>query len=205
VYHKKDSELDTSAGRAVDGSLSQLTNKGHTVYVGHFYTNIPLAEELAEVNTGLEEKIMEFSKGLPKALTGAKIKKGEDVFHQTDIALGLWWMRDVWIVRSRPTAQMEQTSNKQGNEKVKPLTIDNFNKHQAGVDLCDQRLTHGAQEHMAVKRWRQLALHCIIMAISNACPLCNTIKNKKLSTSKFIQQVCANLVLPADVPGSDTS
>jgi hypothetical protein len=36
---------------------------------------------------------------------------------------------------------------------------------------------------MAVKWWRQLALHCIIMAISNACPLCNTIKNMQLSVS----------------------
>jgi hypothetical protein len=79
----KDHELDTSAARAVECLLSQLTNKGHTVYVEHFYTSLPLVEELAEVNTGLEETIMESQKGMPKALTGAEIKKGEQVLNQT--------------------------------------------------------------------------------------------------------------------------
>jgi hypothetical protein len=72
--------------------LIKSTNKGHNVHVEHFYTRLPLTEELAEVNTGLEETIMESQKGMPKALTGAKIKKGEQVFHQTNIALGLWWI-----------------------------------------------------------------------------------------------------------------
>jgi hypothetical protein len=81
---------------------------------------------------------------------------------------------------------------------MKPLAVADYNKHKAGVDLFDQRLSYGALEHNTVKWWRKLAFHCIIMVISYACILHNTIKTKKLSTPKFIQQVCCNMVLSVD-------
>jgi hypothetical protein len=80
---------DTSAARAVEFLLSQLTNKGHTVHVEHFYTSLPLATELAEVNTGLEETIIESQKGMPKALTGANKKRVNMCYTSV---LGLWWV-----------------------------------------------------------------------------------------------------------------
>jgi hypothetical protein len=81
---------------------------------------------------------------------------------------------------------------------MKPLAVVDCNKHKAGVDLFDQRLSYGALEHKTVKWWRKLAFHCIIMAVSNACILHNTIKTKKLNTSKFIPQVCSSMVLSVD-------
>jgi hypothetical protein len=69
--------------------LDKLTNKGHTVYVDHFYTSATLAEELAKANTGLVGTIMKSRKGLPKALKEAEIKKGEQVFHQKKNVLAL--------------------------------------------------------------------------------------------------------------------
>jgi hypothetical protein len=102
------------------------------------------------------------------------------------------------MLSSRHNAQITKTSNRQGKEKIKPLAVADYNKHRAGVDFFDQRLSYGALEHKTVKWWRKLAFHCIIMAVSNACILHNTIKTKKLSTPKFSQQVCSSMVLSVD-------
>jgi hypothetical protein len=66
VYHEKDPELDNSAAGVVKRLLDKLTNKGHTVYIDHFYTSVTLAEELAEANTGLVGTILKSGKDCQK-------------------------------------------------------------------------------------------------------------------------------------------
>jgi hypothetical protein len=44
-----------------------------------------------------------------------------------------------------------KTYNRQGKKKMKPLAVVDYNKHKAGVDLFDQRLSYGALEHKTVK------------------------------------------------------
>jgi hypothetical protein len=102
------------------------------------------------------------------------------------------------MLSSRHTAQMEKTSRRQRKGKIKPLAVIDSNEHKAGVDLFDQILSYRAVEHKVVKCWRQLAFHCSVVAISNACLLHNTIETKELSTSKFVQRMCGNLVLAVD-------
>ncbi|XP_046986051.1 piggyBac transposable element-derived protein 4-like [Schistocerca americana] len=197
VYHGRDDKLDNSASAVVKRLLGSLQGKSHTVYGDRFYTSVQLAEELARANTGLVGTVMPNRKGLPKALKEGKLKKGGQIFRRKNDVLALRWKdkRNVWMISTRHTSSMLPVATREGNEKLKPVAVLDYNKHKAGVDLFDQRLSYGALDHKTVKWWRKLAFHCIIMAVSNGCILVNSINEKKLSTPKFIQEVCNALVL----------
>jgi hypothetical protein len=62
-----------------------------------------------------------------------------------------------------------------------------------GVDLFDQRLSHGALEHKTLKWRRKLAIPCIILAIYNACILHNA--KKKI---RNLVQVDSDMVFSVD-------
>ncbi|XP_047103633.1 piggyBac transposable element-derived protein 4-like [Schistocerca piceifrons] len=196
VYHGRNDKLDNSASAVVKRLLGSLQGKGHTVYVDSFYTSVQLAKELARANTGLVGTVMPNRKGLPKALKEGKLKKGEQIFRRKNDVLALRWKdkRDVWMISTRHTSSMLPVATREGNEKLKPVAVLDYNKHKAGVDIFDQRLSYGALDHKTVKWWRKLAFHGIIIAVSNGCILHNCINEKKLSTPKFIQEVCTALV-----------
>ena len=122
---------------------------------------------------------------LPLAVTRAKLKQGETVFHCKNNLLALKWMdkREVYILRSlhKVTNVISKKTNYKGQNVTKPQPVFLYNRYMSGVDLTDQFLQYYSFLHKSVKWSKKFFMHCLNMVILNA-----HILHKKYSDSKIM-------------------
>ena len=94
-------------------------------------------------------------KSLPIAVTQAKLKQGETVFHCKNKLLALKWMdkREVYIPSGlhKATNVISKKTNYKGQKVNKPQPVFLYNRYMSGVDLTDQFLQYYSFLHKSVK------------------------------------------------------
>lgn len=83
-------------------------------------------------------------KGNPKEVTKKKLKKGDHVWQRkNEIYISKWKdKRDVTIITTKYHPQIVTSTNKYGQQKLKPIEIVNYNEKMSGVDRCDQMVSY---------------------------------------------------------------
>jgi len=74
---KTDTRQDDLPSTVVMKLMDKYLNVGRTLCTDNFYTNVPLANKLLEQQTHLVGTLRSNRRGLPKAVTAAKLKKGK--------------------------------------------------------------------------------------------------------------------------------
>ncbi|KAJ1180285.1 hypothetical protein NDU88_005507 [Pleurodeles waltl] len=132
VYTSRDSSIDPPGCPATFGVSEQIVwelarrlfNKGHHLYVDHFYTGVQLFKELFRVDTVACGTIRSNRKGYPRELVCKKLERGQCSALRNNELLALKFVA-VWG---------------QVAEVRKPACILDYNRHMGGVDRVDQRL-----------------------------------------------------------------
>ena len=106
VYTGKDSMCDAECTKTTSTVMDlldsiKLLDKGHHVYFDNYYNSPQLFEKLLDRNTHGCGTVRKDHRGLPKAVSKAKLtKSGQTVFHRKGNLLALKWKdkRDVYIL-----------------------------------------------------------------------------------------------------------
>ena len=152
-----------------------MEGRGHHVYSDNYYSSPALFSDLRRLGFGACGTVRMNRRGLPKE-TSAKLKKGETVSAQVDGSMmALKWMdkRPVTMLSaihddSFVTKKRRSRAAQDGEEDIlKPLVVEEYNKHMGGVDTGDQLQSYYGFSHGTIKWWRRLFFHLIDLAIVN--------------------------------------
>ena len=161
----------------------QLLDMGHHVYFDNYYNSPDSIELLYKRKTHACGTVRKNQKSLPIAVTQAKLKQGETVFHRKNNLLALKWMdkREVYIISGlhKATNVISKKTNYKGQKVMKPQPVFLYNRYMSGVDLTDQFLQYYSFLCKSVKWSKKFFVHCLNMVILNA-----HILHKKYSDSK---------------------
>lgn len=179
-YTGKDDSLDTSEVGATHAIvlklLEGLEGRGHHVYTDNYYSSPALFGDLQRLGFGACGTVRKNRRGMPDEMK-AKLKKGEVMSQQIDSSmLVLKWMdkREVMMLStihddSFVTKKRRSRTAPDGQEDIlKPLVVEEYNRHMGGVDTGDQLQSYYGFSHRTVKWWRRLFFHLIDLAIVNA-------------------------------------
>ena len=151
----------------------QLLDMGHHVYFDNYYNSPDLIDLLYKTKTHECGTVRKNQKSLPIAVTQAKLKQGETVFHCKNNLLALKWMdkREVYILSGLHKATnviSKKKTNYKGQKVMKPQPVFLHNRYMSGVDLTDQFLQYYSFLHKSVKWSKKFFVHCLNMVILNA-------------------------------------
>lgn len=195
----------TATTKVVLGLLHEadLLNRQHHIYMDNYYTSPELFEELYAKDTYACGTVRKNRKGLPQAVTGAKLKKnsGEAVFRRntTNQLLCLKWCdkRNVLMLSSIHDANMVDTGKvdrETGHIIEKPECIYEYIKKMGGVDLGDQMMTYYSFLRKSVKWSRKLIIHMFNMLIMNAFILNSKFGKNKLNHEDYRDEILRYLL-----------
>lgn len=180
-----------------------LLQRGHHVYFDNYYNSPQLLQFLGERKTYGCGTVRKNRRGLPLAVTNAKLKKGEIVFRRKNQLLALKWKdkRDVYILSSLHKAN-NLISNKvdhRGEKIIKPEAVFLYNRYMSGVDITDQFLQYYCFLRKSVKWSRKLFIHCLNMVILNSHILHKKYGNAKKPHAAFRLEIVKHLLKGAVV------
>ena len=122
----------------------QLLDMGHHVYFDNYYNSPNLIDLLYKRKTHACGTVRKNQKSLPLAVTQAKLKQGETVFHHKNNLLVLKWMdmREVYTLSGlhKVTNVISKKTNYKVQKVNKPQPVFLYNRYMSGVDLTDQFL-----------------------------------------------------------------
>ena len=176
-----------------------LLHKGHLCYMDNYYSSPELFQELYDVETYACGTIWKNRRGLPIAVSSAKLKKGESVFRRNGALLALKWAgkRAVYMVITIHDAKMVGTGKRHfnSNERIfKPEPVVQYISKMGGVDKGDQLMSYYLFLCRSVKCWRKLFVYMPNMLMLNAFILHNKFATEKTTHEGFREAVVKNLV-----------
>ena len=150
IYTGKDWTRCTQTAQVLDPSCTTTTNlvvglmgsvhlldKGHCMSIDNFYTSPELYEELFVHSMYACGTVHPYRKGMPKAVTTAKLKKTEAVSRCSSplLAIKLCDKRAVTVLTTLHAAVHVRTNktDAQGNRILKPLAIVFYIKKMKGL------------------------------------------------------------------------
>ena len=137
---------------------------GHEVYMGRYYTSIPLFQDLFAQRTVAVGTIMGNRRGLPKDLIQKKLGKGEVAARRHGAFLVLKWRdrRDVLVLSTRHTPAMQDVLVRVPGGRVvksKPMAVQEYNDYMSGVHKSNQLLQYYSMNRKTVKWWKKFFFH----------------------------------------------
>ena len=154
------------------------------MYMDNFYTSPDLYEELFFCSMYACGTVHRNRKGLPKAVTTAKLKKSEAVFRCNGPLLAIKWCdkRAVTVLTTIHAAVYVETnkSDTQVNRILKPLAIVDYIKKMGGCHTSDQLISYYSFLWNSIKWWKKLFIHLLNMLVLNAHILNSKYGCKKL-------------------------
>ena len=115
----------------------QLLDMGHHVYFDNYYNSPNLIDLLHKRKTSACGTVRKNWKSLPLAVTQAKLKQDETVFHCKNNLLALKWMdkREVYILSGlcKATHVISKKTNYKGQKVTKPRPVYLYNRYMSGV------------------------------------------------------------------------
>lgn len=162
----------------------------HHVYCDNYFTSVPLFRELLDNKTYACGTIRTNRRGLPQAVTKAKLKKqGDVVQRQSESMVVTAWhdKRTVTLLSTNADPlDMTEVARKQKDGSVVnvrcPRVLKSYTQNMNGVDRADQlRSTYGICRK-AAKWWKYLFWFMVDVAICNSLILMKESKNHVIRT-----------------------
>ena len=197
-YLGKDDALDTTTYKnfthaVVMKLIEGLESKGHHVYMDNYYSSPTLFLDLDEKGFGACGTVSINRRGMPiewqkkenrtskstkeTVKASPPLKKGEIRMKKLNGNLKALQWKDKRIVTMISTIHDDSVIHKSrrrrlangGQEEVmKPVMIEEYNRHMGGVDKADQLLSYYSFSHRTIKWWKRAAFHLIEVAVINS-------------------------------------
>ena len=176
-----------------------LLHKGHHCYMDNYYSSPELFQELYDAETYACGTVQKNRKGLPIAVSSAKLKEGESVFRRNDALLALKWAdkHAIYMITTIHDANMVDTGRRHfnSNERIfKPEPVVQYISKMGAVDKGDKLMPYYSFLHRSVKWWRKLFVHVVNMLILNAFILHNKFATEKTTYEGLREAVVKNLI-----------
>ena len=124
VYAGKDtSRIGTVAESVVMKLMKGLLNHGRRLFTDNWYTSIPLAERLIKRKTHMIGTIRRNRRGLPKQVTGKKLRRGCVVAQQNRLGVTVLKWRN-----KRDILMLSTTHDDAMSEEAKPIIVQDYNQ-----------------------------------------------------------------------------
>lgn len=190
IYSGKGTVQQGSRGHAssvVHEIMQPYLNKGHTIYVDNYYSSVELAEDMLRNRTHVVGTLRNNRKGNPTEVIGKKLKKGEYIWKRREnIVVGKWRdKRDVLVISTCHKFELTPVANRNGNEKMKPNIVADYNQFMSGVDRADQMLSYYSTPRKTIRWYLKLFYHLLDIYIWNACWLYKKVTKKISVTYNF--------------------
>ncbi|CAH1995544.1 unnamed protein product [Acanthoscelides obtectus] len=181
--------------------IEDLLNQGRTLYVDNFYTSLPLAYKLLELQTHLVGTMRANRKYIPKAIQDAKLRKGEIIAKESPKGVTIIKWRDQRDVRMLSTCHLGTetivTTSRRQTENVKPKCIVDYDKGKASVDVSDQLASYNTALRRCNKWYRKVIIEILWgTSLVNAYFLYtkNNVNGRDLNITQFRQKVILSLL-----------
>lgn len=204
VYTGKETEMLSTQGlygeRIVKSLLSDLTGKGHNLYLDRFFTSPSLAQELHCLKTNICGTVMKNRKGMPKHFPVIPFRKGDVQILQNKSVNIIAYKdkkKDVLLLTTIHNNSMEKSGKKDratGVDILKPTCVMDYNKNMGGVDIGDAIMIHYPSYRKTRKWYRKLFFGLLDMALLNANILYNIAKKENTSFLTFRMRIVEQIV-----------
>lgn len=204
-YHGKNENVPSTVSSVVNRLLSELHNKGYTLYLDRFYSSPTLFDELLANGTAAVGTVQSNRKGMPQTFK-QKIDVGEMIHKRRFGVLALKWRdrRDVFMLTTKHKAVKTTVPSKKPGAppKHKPVAVVDYNKNKVGVDRGDQLLSYYPFQRKSLKWWKKVFFHLFITAIVNSFLLYRKVKNdtKPMPLVKYMETIAEDLALQGGAP-----
>ena len=134
---------------------------------------------------------------MPKAVIGAKLKKGESCFRRNGELLCMKWCdkHQVIILTTIDDAiEVAWKNDCHGNMQFKPKAFVEYTSNMQDCDLSDQLMTSYCMLHRSVKWWRKLFFHMLSLLLNNAYVLHKNFGVKPLAHDVFLEHIVQYLL-----------
>ena len=174
------------------GLLQGFERNNYHIYMDNYYTSIPLFQEMVAkrfeaCGTTRTDRVGMPEEWKKKGKTYQKLKKGEVRTKKIDGIMALQWqdkrtitmlttMHDNKMVTKRRRSRF---GNNNEENVMKPLCINEYNKHLGGVDRSDQLLSYHGFTHKTLKWSNRAAFHLLDLATVNSYILYKLSNGKK--------------------------
>ncbi|CAH1989196.1 unnamed protein product [Acanthoscelides obtectus] len=151
-------------GSTVVELVRPLLNEGRMVITDNYYTSLQLAKYLYDRNTHLLGTLRKNRRGLPEEVIIHKLRKGEIISRQNGcITVSKWKdQRDVLFLSTVHDDEMKTCGKKRnGEDKIKPSAILDYNKGKQGVDISDQFASYYTCLRKSLTWYKKLAIEII--------------------------------------------
>jgi len=120
--------------------MSDKLNNGHALYMDNFYNTFDLATKLIEKNTYYIGTLRVNRKNTPKDVAQAKLKMDETIARYSQgVVIGKWKdKKEVTYLSTEFKNNLVVSTNRKGNEKIKPEPIVQYNRFMSGINRQDQ-------------------------------------------------------------------
>lgn len=188
-----------------------LYNEGRTLYTDNFYTSVSLARKLLNKDIHLVGTIRKTRKELPKSVINRKLQVDELYGEENDegIVIMKWKPKknkevqmlstkhglNTENVIGRKKRRTTDNENENGPQKKKPIAIIEYNKGKCGIDKSDQMASYATCVRKGIKWYRKVAFELLTgVSVVNAYIIYKKVTSKKLTISKFREQLCLSLL-----------
>ena len=150
--------------------MNPFLNKGYHVFTENYYNSVALTEFLSKQGMYLTGTLRKDRKGNPKAVTAAKLKKGEMIWRiKDDVSVYKWKdKRDVLTISNTHSPTLIKVANRLGKEKEKPNIVRGYNDFMSGIDRSDQMLSYHLELRKTLRRYKKAGVHILEIFITNA-------------------------------------
>ena len=150
--------------------MNPFLNKGYHVFTDNYYNLVALTEFLSKQGTYHTGTLRKDRKGNPKAVTAAKLKKGEMIWRiKDDVSVcKLKDKGDVLTISNAHSPTLIKVTNRLGKEKEKPNIVRDYNDSMSGIDRSDQMLSYHSGLRKTLWWYKKAGVHILEIFITNA-------------------------------------
>ena len=150
--------------------MNPFLNKGYHVFTDNNYNSVALTEFLSKQGMYLTGTLRKDRKGNPKAVTAAKLKKGEMIWRiKDDVSVCKWKdKRDVFTISNAHSPTLIKVMNRLGKEKEKLNIVRDYNDSMSGIDRSDQMLSYHSRLRTNLRWYKKAGAHILEIFITNA-------------------------------------
>jgi hypothetical protein len=193
-----DSRVESLGTHVVLNLMTPYLGKGYNVCCDNFFTNIVLAEKLANNGTSIVGTVRANRREIPIGKANLSIHESE--FFETSMEKGNVANLVRYQTKKHKSVLLLSTMHRgcavMSNTKMKPASIEFYNSNKCGVDLLDSMARmHSTKSPM--RRW-PMAVWCNILDLAgvNAWILFSKETGRKISRWDFIHTLALDLINP---------
>ncbi|XP_040210225.1 piggyBac transposable element-derived protein 4-like [Rana temporaria] len=203
VYEGDDSQLEPpdcpsymgNSGKIVLDLALPLFQKGYHLYVGEFYTSVPLFHHLYQQKT-LACGIVRASRGgLPQRLVTTRLQRGESMSLRNNEVLALKWRnkKNVYVLSSIHNDTSVEYQGRHGPIQV-PECMYDYNDFMGGVDFNDKTLQPFLATKMSSHWYKKVSIYLFQLAIYNSYVLYRKSTERPASFLTFERDIITALI-----------